>query len=804
LRAWMTWKNRTTRLIGERMGWVQALSDDIVRTFVPSVRWQGLRESLIDDLLPGVVDDALASPELSDAIQDHDLDRDELRAAVINDKWSAVTPAWEELDALVNAWQAAGRRDVVDEVGGTRPRNPRAVWNIVVGCYLIVAPPVAIVWLWSALPWWLLLPLVVVALNLMGAGVKRLDPIVSFLTPTTVPNLNSLRTGFGGRDSNYRSCEARWRRSVCDEGVFPRLRQEINQRIPHAEMRWARLTVSANDAPGLRDARNGQIVHTSVVDAFGDLLGRFSAGAIGLAGPRGAGKTALIRYLAATADTRWPDADPVIVQVAAPVQYEAKDFVLHLHASVCRRVIDRYRLMQEERRAPLRHFVRRRLLRNAVRGVAGAVLAWLAALPVLGLGAILDPAEWWAHVHGADLWLIPAGLLAVFAAIHLCVGLVQFAELMVLFAARPLLVRLLGQRAERDGWRRAVQHARANLENIRFLQTHTSGWSSRLVLPFGADAGRMRSIQRARQPVTHPEVVEEFSELLKAVSATTQVIISIDELDKIDSAERAAQFVNEIKTVFGAPKTLFIIAVSEDALAAYERRGLPVRDAFDSAFDEILRLDRFNLNETRLLLRSHVIGLPASFTLLTHCLSGGLPREAIRVARSLVSLGRHGEAAPTLEAVCERVVADDLRARVHAFAVAAAGLAEDVGTGEFLLALRSLRANAPVLIGSLARLAPTSAGTECRPFSLLRIQAAVYAYHCATVLEVFTAAQMKRLAENPEFAIGLQSDTAPGVHFEALAEAKQAMALDSELAWTLINECRAGLAMDVHAVPTTG
>ena len=38
------------------------------------------------------------------------------------------------------------------------------------------------------------------------------------------------------------------------------------------------------------------------------------------------------------------------------------------------------------------------------------------------------------------------------------------------------------------------------------------------------------------------------------------------------------------------PHCYYLISVSDDALAAYEMRGLPVRDAFDSAFDEVIHV----------------------------------------------------------------------------------------------------------------------------------------------------------------------------------------------------------------------
>jgi len=75
------------------------------------------------------------------------------------------------------------------------------------------------------------------------------------------------------------------------------------------------------------------------------------------------------------------------------------------------------------------------------------------------------------------------------------------------------------------------------------------------------------------------------------MAESRQVVIGIDELDKIQSAEEAVQFVDDIKSIFGIPGCFFLISISDDALADFERRGLPFRNAFDSAFDEVIALN---------------------------------------------------------------------------------------------------------------------------------------------------------------------------------------------------------------------
>jgi hypothetical protein len=147
-----------------------------------------------------------------------------------------------------------------------------------------------------------------------------------------------------------------------------------------------------------------------------------------------------------------------------------------------------------------------------------------------------------------------------------------------------------------------------------------------------------------------------------------RVFIGVDELDKIGTAEQAEHFLNEVKGIFGIPHLYFMVAVSDDALNAFERRGLPLRDAFDSSFDEILRVEPLTYYESRRLLYRRVIGLTEPYVALCHCLAGGLARDLIRAARqvarnaaSLISTGPFLTAASGFQAGDEASAAYELR-----------------------------------------------------------------------------------------------------------------------------------------------
>ena len=162
-------------------------------------------------------------------------------------------------------------------------------------------------------------------------------------------------------------------------------------------------------------------------------------------------------------------------------------------------------------------------------------------------------------------------------------------------------------------------------------------------------------LQNTEAPLGVPDIIDGISTIRCGGTRPG----GIDELDKLDSAEQARGFLNEIKGVFQASNTHFLVSMSEDAIASFERRGLPFRDVFDSAFDESSR-SLSSLDQSRQLLNETVIGMPLPFIDLAHCLAGGLARDVIRFARRMASHG--GELAD----IAHRVVHEEITGKTSA------------------------------------------------------------------------------------------------------------------------------------------
>jgi hypothetical protein len=557
----------------------------------------------------------------------------------------------------------------------------------------------------------------------------------------------------------------RWRAQVLDNGVLPLLRTLINDRM--APLLWSTFAVS--DAPGLDRVRDSQYtVATRSTTRFLDVARQIRTGAIGIAGARGVGKTTVIDYYC----PRWQDV-PITVIVSAPVQYDPREFVLHLYAELCRTMIGWFGEQRD-----VNHYWSRRCVRYLVLAALGLLAALLYTWAVVGPDVLSHPDRIPQHLAPPWLPLWPAGLLLIGSAGPLVIALRTAAYLAVLHRralGRPWRWLFSNQNTVDDD---VVAIASQHLNRIRFLQTRTTGWSGKLTTPMSGEFGVTGSTQRAEQPLTYPEVVHELREFLawmvERTAGDPAVIVAVDELDKIDDPERAQQFINEIKGIFGVDRTQFLVSLSDDALASFERRGLPIRDAFDSAFDEIVRIEPLSLEDTCTLLKSRVIGVSDLFCALAHCMAGGLARDIIRTARSMRAVAGDDHAAD-IEHVCVGLVAADLQRKAHAFQQATSKLGGAIYATNFIRTLRGLRAAPATLLTASSALLPAG-GSQDDPE--LHWQAATYVYHCATLLEVFTGdLTAARFTERRAV-------------LETLAAAKQELGTHPQLAWLLVDEFR--------------
>ncbi len=357
--------------------------------------------------------------------------------------------------------------------------------------------------------------------------------------------------------------------------------------------------------------------------------------------------------------------------------------------------------------------------------------------------------------------------------------------------ALPPPFRLPPPRLPADGGDPIANRAQRALRNIRFQRSYSSGWSGSLKLPAGLEAGANFAVSLAQQQQSLPEVVQEFREFAAAVAALHgKVIIGVDELDKLESDDKAQAFVNEIKAIFNIPNCFYLVSVSESAISNFQRRGLPFRDAFDSAFDEILNVGYFSLQDSARLLSRRVLNLPVPFLCICHCLSSGLPRDLIRVTRDAIGYARDEKQLNAISQVARALVQADARAKIHATEIAAREIALEPETTLFLTAAAPLERFDPAAVPNLSQIVGLKfalrddLSDDEHPFlrKLIKLQLELEAYllFAVTAAEIFSGLQTEQ-----DWRQAIADDTIGG-----LAKAREAFELNPGIARFRVMELR--------------
>ena len=579
--------------------------------------------------------------------------------------------------------------------------------------------------------------------------------------------------------------------------VMAAVRETINAELKSYDTRYR-----LYDRQGLEQlADHEREISTHATERLAASMATLASGSIGLSGARGAGKTALIySFTEGPSTLPFPRSRRGFV-VSAPVRYDAREFVLHLFARLCDEVLGEAGVADMYRRRTAGLQARHRRSAALALGIAGCVL--LAAGGAILLANQTAP-------HGPRqtgfVFIIIGGLVVTAA-----MGLFQWAWL---------------QRGRGRANKPTPEwQAEENLDEIRYQQTMEAGWSGGIQLPLGLTLGAASEIGLERVVMTLPEVVDRFKRYAATLTANNYWVIGIDELDKMESEDAARRFLNDIKGVFGVKGCYYLVSVSEDAMSSFERRGLPFRDVFDSSFDAIERIRYLTMEESQRVLARRVLGLPVPFQALCHCLSGGLPRDLIRVARELVEQERQQRieqerqqrspeggssdgSSQGLAKLCSALVRADLEGKVAAAIVAARGAAP-AGDRDWLLAWLCADDSASVDPSRLRRRCAEmvswrglhrSDDREAECVSSARdigLGLATFIYYASTVLEFFVDSLDQLTLET------IGEDGSPVV--ERLARARQYFSLSSVLAWREVTRFRnANQSMDSWESATDG
>lgn len=586
-------------------------------------------------------------------------------------------------------------------------------------------------------------------------------------SPEDWPSEQDLPRAASARRDAIRAHEE-WVQSLVEHGVLPLVAARLETLSP----RSYETVLPQASVRKLGDiTESAQFVPTETSAQLNRMLNAMSSGAIGLSGTRGIGKSTVLRMFG---DRRFgANPDDLTLVVPAPTNYNSRDFLVHLFSRLCELVIPHDPAPRKPERVRWR------------------TIASIAAV-LLGAALIVGSMQWPMLVDAAR-WLGGNVRDTVFV-------------LGVTIVAAPVLFRVSSalrtklRRTPRDA--SAEETARRHLASLRYLETMTLTRTGAVKAPVGVEFGGSRSRQHAAQAKTYPELVNDFRGFLDYLGLRlrgrvdgrgSRIVICIDELDKIATADEAERLINDLKTVFGVEGCFFLVSVSEDALASFSRRALAVRTTFDSAFDSVIQVRRFTLADTRRLLVQRVLRLPEPFVWLCHALSGGLPRDLNRTVRQMYDICAEAHV-NQLAALATGLIKQDLMTVAHGQLLRVSGRV-DADSGNLLRWLAETprlpftstdllrhRDNAP----ELPEHKPGDSGID--ELILLREQFAGFLHYAATMLRAFGEDADSTI----EVLRAVEDDDNP---LRLLADARTHLSMDPVLATTLVCTCRKELGL---------
>ena len=185
------------------------------------------------------------------------------------------------------------------------------------------------------------------------------------------------------------------------------------------------------------------------------------------------------------------------------------------------------------------------------------------------------------------------------------------------------------------------KHALDLSEHLKFQTTLSNSTETGLsLLQLTSRLSKGKSL--AARPLSLPGLTAQLSLFLKEIGEVYagRVVICLDELDKIEDPRDLDKLLRGIKGVLGQPSTHFLLTVSEDALAGFMTRRRMDRGMLESAFEDIVLLERIDLEAAE-----YIVGLmyPKSglcntvetvhiSTKLLWMFGGAIPREIKRMA----------------------------------------------------------------------------------------------------------------------------------------------------------------------------
>lgn len=532
-------------------------------------------------------------------------------------------------------------------------------------------------------------------------------------------------------------------------------------------------------------------------------LSRPGGTTIGLAGTRGAGKSELLRAFCddATDKATVQEGGTIGVIIPAPVAYGADSFL---------RVLVR-RLAEEVPEYNARLVGRPR--QPASLWESASVLAALACIAA-GLWLIVKPDQTSKLVVGSLLLVLACVLTSA-----------------VIVARTPLLRIARNAFANFREPQQLATARRIGLARIatrvveRVLYTETRTASSQASASWrGVGLQQGSGVSLGQLPLTEADLVAALDDFVRQLNDGGYTVrIGIDELDKLADSD-AKNFLTGLKVLFTIRDCSFILTISEDASAQFARRGMAIRDVFDSSLDSVTIVQALTYPESRRLVQTRGAAtetdqISDTQVLLCFLLSGGLPRDLLRYCRQLGELNSGLGGNRPLSEVMASLLQSERAARIKAIELELRGRDEAAGP-EFMLELETIAqtvqgpewlATFVDFLGFDSEFSQIASARELARIGQLREsrtaphenwirdtrrQLMCYLFFAHTVFDVM-------IGLKTDGQTGREYNTSALAKFELLADAERRMELDPAAGWRRIVQARRefGLVPESPATP---
>lgn len=451
--------------------------------------------------------------------------------------------------------------------------------------------------------------------------------------------------------------------------------------------------INITDAPSLSSLveSSGRIQTGSYRDVFMHLR-RFGGAAIGLAGSRGAGKSELLRAFCEDPTVgKSIDAGGVIgIIIPVPVAYQAESFLRLLIRRLAEAVPDYDKHVESRTRMLPSTAV------NALAALFAAACITAGLLLVFGFPTVSrDVLGWLLFSLGclAALWLLMQVIKLWRSLLH---GgrRSQLNRLSPLSIGKPDLAQE-GARINKQLRERIAVTAASFAQRVRYLETRSVNWEGSASWQ-NIGLKRKSGVSLGQVPMTEPDLVLELSRLIRELHlGGYEIRIGIDELDKLVEGDDAERFLTDIKVLFSIQYCSFILTISENASSQFARRGMPIRDVFDSSLDAVVMVQPLTFREAKRLIRARLSWgdsekISDSQALLCYSLAGGLPRDFLRFCRQLGEFNSKMGGNTTLDKVLMALLGSEVRVRLDGILAALQSRDEGSDASAFIAELEMI------------------------------------------------------------------------------------------------------------------